>query len=117
MKKLIEELEMLEMKATPSPWYVGDVFTGDCGEEYCPIGPYDMSDKEDKHPYEDTIAEFWNGEHDAETNAKFVVAAVNAVPILISRIKELEQLKSTGLSADVEAAIDTLNKWRKNPQN
>lgn len=113
LKEKILLYQQLQRKATDTPWYAGDLYEGNHGEEYCAIGPYDMSDKIDKHPYEATIAEFWGSEHDCEANTKLVILAVELVPLLIAKIKELETGTATRLAADVDAAIDALMKWRK----
>jgi hypothetical protein len=88
--KIIEELENLRSNSTAIPWYTGDTFDDGYGSKFCSIGPYDMSDKPDKHPHEDTIAEFWGDNHNCEYNSKYAVAAVNSIPILIARIRGLE---------------------------
>ena len=105
-------MEQLHRKATKTPWYKGDKYSGEYGD-YTPIGPYDMEHKIEKNPYEDTIAEFWDDNHDCGANAKFVIAAVNLVPELIARIRELEKLTTSELSQDLENALTALEKWRK----
>lgn len=83
----IELFESLQKKATDRPWYLGDVFEDAYGCKNCPIGPHDMSEKEVKHPYEDTIAEFWGTEHNCEANAKLAIVATMLVPMLIEQLK------------------------------
>ena len=112
LKERIDELEQLQRKATETPWYKGDKYAGEYGD-YTPVGPYDMEHKIEKNPYEDTIAEFWDDNHDCEANAKFAIAAVNLVPELIARIRELEKLTTSELSQDLENALTALEKWRK----
>ena len=41
----IDLFRELERKATQTPWYLGDVYEDEYGCKYCPVGPYDMSDK------------------------------------------------------------------------
>ncbi|RUP38875.1 MAG: hypothetical protein EKK63_10905 [Acinetobacter sp.] len=113
LKEKIDELELLHRKATSTPWYIGDAYEDDDDQRWCPVGPSDMEHKAVKHPYEDTITEFWGDNHNCEANAKFVVAAVNLVPELIARIRELEKLTTSELSQYLENALTALEKWRR----
>lgn len=128
LNQIIEELENLLMTSTPRPWTVGSVVEDDCGYNIHSIGPgreeedvcaedEDIQGVDDeKYPIEETIAEFYEI-NNSPTNAKLAVFAVNTAPLLIERIKELEQTSSTELSDDVERALKALEKWRKNPQS
>jgi hypothetical protein len=117
LNEIIAELMELSKRACPAPWYCGEEYEGDYEQKYCSVGDYSLEDKIDKTSYyEETIADFWGGdERDAVANAKYAIAAVSAVPLLIARIRELEQKSSTGLSDDIEAALKALEKWRKQP--
>lgn len=60
-------------KSTPRPWFTGKPYDQEePGNGYVGIGPFEAA----AH-YEDTIAECWNGEHDAAANAALIVRAVN----------------------------------------
>jgi len=119
INEIIKELETLQ-QSVEIPWYMGDITQDEYGNDYCGVGPYDMSEKiGEKHPYEDCIAnfkgvaDFLGSNTNCEANVKYAVAAVNAVPMLIERIKELERKTSTELSDDVNTALEALEKWRK----
>lgn len=74
----MSKLRELIASATPGPWFAGGEVADDNGVTTCvSIGPYDVIDKPLAHHVEDTIAEAWNGEHDAESNAALIVALVN----------------------------------------
>lgn len=113
LEEAIAEFNKWNKRATRAPWYVGDPVEDEYECTYYAIGPYDMSDKVDKQPYEDTIAEFWDGDQDGEANAYAAAYAMFLVPKLIARIRELERGSSAELSKEVTQAIDTLFKWRK----
>ena len=112
LEEAIAEFNKWSKQATEAPWYVGDEVVDDYDCKYYAVGPYDMSEKPDKQPYEDTIAEFWDAEHDAKANAYAVAYAMFLVPKLIARIRELERGSSAELSKEVTQAIETLFKWR-----
>lgn len=111
---VIEELLVLQKRADAVPWYCTKEYEGTYGETYCDVGDYELEEGADSY-YEDTIANFWGGDKKAIANAQYAIAAVTAVPLLIARIIELEQKTSTGLSDDIEAALKSLDKWRKTP--
>lgn len=111
LDKAIADFEEVSLTATPAPWYIGDLYEGYDGGLYCAIGPDDMSDKEDKHPYEATIADFHGTSHDAVQNAKLAALAVYLVPLLIKRVKELEK-ESAKLPKEVVDAVEVLKNWR-----
>ena len=113
LEEAIAEFNKWSKRACPGPWFIGDAVEDDYDQQYYAVGPYDMSGKADKQPYEDTIAEFWCGNQDGEANAYAASLAMFLVPLLIARVRELERGSSAELSAEVTQAIDTLFKWRK----
>lgn len=113
LEEAIVEFNKWNQKATEAPWYVGDEVEDEYGCKYHCVGPYDMSDKIEKQPYEETIAEFWDAEHNAKANAYAVAYAMFLVPKLIERVRELELKTTTELSDEVTNAIEALFKWRK----
>jgi len=111
LEEAISEFNKWSQRATRAPWYVGDPVEDEYDCKFYSVGPYDMSDKVEKQPYEDTIAEFWDENHDGEANAYAAAYAMFLVPKLIARIRELERGSSAELSKEVTQAIDTLFKW------
>ena len=65
----INELERLALNATPGPW------------DYDPTGGFRWCFLEKRHVFEATT----------DANAAYIVAACNAVPELIARVRELER--------------------------
>lgn len=74
----LDELERLAAQATPGPWFV----TCNCtGKTFYTI-------KNDRVYIGETL-----GVYNGEANAAYIVAACNAVPELIARVRELERQK------------------------
>lgn len=113
LEEAINEFNKWSKRATGAPWYVGDAIEDEYDCKFYAVGPYDMSDKVEKQPYENTIAEFWDGDQDGEANAYAVAYAMFLVPKLIERVRELELKTTTELSDEVTNAIEALFKWRK----
>jgi len=126
LKAAIEEYERLSQRVD-TPWFHTKIEEDEYGYDIAEIGPYDLDEQNDELPpenhmnsyVEETIATFYGVNTNCEANIKLAVLAVNMVPALIARVKELEAKTSTGLSDDVsnsiealQNTIDTLNKWR-----
>ena len=119
--ELIERLTELLKHATPLPWALEQ-----CGEkEDAPVvgvildendqpltgyvEPYN-EDGSERDYYRETIAYEWQScdGHSASANALFVVEAVNALPVLLARLAEL-QAERTGLREALEPFADFAN--------
>jgi len=56
---------------TPGSWFVGKMRLDDNGiSQSLTVGPFEAADH-----YEDTICEVWDGNHNAEANARLIAAA------------------------------------------
>ena len=106
LEEAIVEFNRWSRVASKTPWYVGDKFINECGDEEYSIGP-----TEDKS-YEATIADFLGTEHNSEANAHAVIYAMFLVPKLIKRIHELESIISAEMPDEVTQAIMTIQKWK-----
>jgi len=121
LSKAIAEYELLVKKATPTPWFHTEYAIDEYGDGIMEIGPHPLRDEllEDDEEefqrnayYEDCMAVFYGWNHNCDANAKLAVLAVNILPRLIARVKELEAKTATGLSEDVLTALAALDKWR-----
>lgn len=83
-----DEVRALLAAATPGPWFTSDVETDEYDRPFVCIGPdNNLVDITPDFPWshEETIAEVFGAEHDAEANAALIAAAPYALESLLAQ--------------------------------
>ncbi len=104
--ELLQRLCRLRGKATGGRWYASQPYTIGDGSGFVSVGPH-----EGPH-FEETIAEFWDGDGQGEINAQLVVELVNNIETICSEVEKISEfitgIEQAFISDDFHASIGTL---------